>query len=128
MATQRRSYAAYVPLINFARLCLYRLLNVHAILPRQVILLIRKGASVHKVDAGQTALHRCLSWADMSQLSDIEPIVRLLIAAGANKDARDEDNKTPREYCAAALLEKGLEVAFAESRTFEEVDISSRVS
>jgi hypothetical protein len=87
----------------------------------KVIILLRKGASVHKADMGMTPLHRCLSYAEMSELSEIEPIVRLLLAAGANKDARDDDNKTPREYCPQHLLDRGLEEAFMESRTFEEV-------
>ena len=51
-----------------------------------LLVLLNAGASVHAVDAGQTPLHRCLSWADLSEPSEIEPVIRLLVAAGPWRD------------------------------------------
>ncbi len=83
----------------------------------KVLVLLLQGASVHCVDAGQTPLHRCLSWADLSDPSEIEPMLRLLVAAGANLEARDEDGKRPAEYCHASTL-ASLQDALTERRPF----------
>lgn len=66
--------------------------------PDKMNTLLAHKASVHHVDAGQTAMHRALMWANMSSTAEIGAVVKILVEAGANLNALDSDGQTPLDY------------------------------
>lgn len=84
------------------------------------ILLKASPSSVHQLDDGRTVLHKTMQWADLSSPEELTPILRLLLAAGVNTEAQDEDGQTAFDYATADTLAK-LKSVFEEKATFDQV-------
>jgi len=93
----------------------------HDVLKTAALLLFR--ANPRSTDDGQTPLHRALMWSELMSPRKLEPIIRLLVAAGAVASARDFEDQLAIDYLTLQQQE-ALQGAFSENRSLDAVALS----
>jgi len=97
---------------------LFRAVVDHDALKTAVLLSF--GSNPRSTDDGETPLHRTLMWSELTSPKRLEPIIRLLVAAGAVVNARDSEGLRPIDYLTPQQSD-ALQAAFTENRSLEAV-------